>query len=78
MRRRSVKHCVTGGPSLTTMHAAHSSAPPQVILVGSHADLVKSTGGSVQEKMTEMSALLKQLPASFHFAGQVAFDCRKL
>ena len=40
-------------------HAAHSSAPPQVILVGSHADVVKSTGGSVQEKMTEMSALLK-------------------
>ena len=57
-------------------HAARSSAPPQVILVGSHADIVKSTGGNVQEKMTGISALLKKLPASFHFAGQVALDCR--
>ena len=57
-------------------HAARSSTPPKVILVGSHADVVKSTGRSVQEKMTQMSALLKQLPASFHFAGQVALDCR--
>ena len=56
--------------------AARSSAPPHVILVGSHADVVKSTGGSVQEKMTDISTLLKKLPASFHFAGQVALDCR--
>ena len=47
-----------------------------MILVGSHADLVKSTGRSVQEKMSQMSNLLKQLPASFHFAGLVALDCR--
>ena len=26
--------------------------------------------------MTDISALLKTLPASFHFAGQVAIDCR--
>ena len=57
-------------------HAARSRATPQVILVGSYADVVKSTGGSVQEKMTQLSALLKQLSASFHFAGQVALDCR--
>ena len=57
-------------------HAAQSSSPPQVILVGSHADVVKSTGESVHEKMTRMSALLNKLPASFHFAGQVALDCR--
>ena len=57
-------------------HAARSSAPPEVILVGSHADIVKSTGGNVDEKMTDISALLKKLPASFHFAGQVALDCR--
>ena len=57
-------------------HAARSSAPPEVILVGSHADIIKSTGGSVQEKMTQMAALLKQLPASFHFTGQVALDSR--
>ena len=57
-------------------HAARSSAPPEVILVGSHADIVKSTGGNVYEKMTDISALLKKLPASFHFAGQIALDCR--
>ena len=57
-------------------HAARSSAPPQVILVGSHADIVKSTGESVQQKMTLKTDLLKQFPASFHFAGQVALDCR--
>ena len=57
-------------------HAARSSAPPQVILVGSHADIVKSTGGNVQEKMTDISALPKKLPASIHFAGQIALDCR--
>ena len=57
-------------------HAAQSSAPPQVILVGSHADVVKSTGGSVKEKLNRISALLKKLPASFHFAGEVALDCR--
>ena len=57
-------------------HASQSSAPPQVILVGSHADRVKSTGESVQEKMTQLSALLKKLPVSFHFGGQVALDSR--
>ena len=57
-------------------HAAWSSAPPQVILVGSHADVVKSTGKSVKEKMTHISALLKKLPASFNFAARVALDCR--
>ena len=57
-------------------HAAQSSTPPQVILVGSHADVVKSTGRSAQEKMAQVSALLKQFSATFHFAGQVALDCR--
>ena len=57
-------------------HAARFSAPPQVILVGSYADKVKSTGKSAQEKLTQMSALLKQMSTSFQFAGQVALDCR--
>ena len=57
-------------------HAARSSAPPQVILIGSYADIVKSTGKSAQEKLTQMSALLKQMSNSFHFAGQVPLDCR--
>ena len=55
---------------------AQSGAPAQVILAGSHADMVKSTGGSVHKKMTQMCDMLKQLPASFHFADHVALDCR--
>ena len=57
-------------------HAARSSAPPQVILAGSHADVLKSTGKSIKEKMTRISALLKKLPTTFHFAGQIALDSR--
>ena len=57
-------------------HAAQSSAPPQVILAGSHADVVRSTGKSVKLKMTQITDILKKLPASFHFAGHVALDCR--
>ena len=56
--------------------AAWASTPPKVILVGSHADKVKSRGGNVQQSLSQMSALLKHLPASFYFAGQVALDCR--
>jgi len=62
--------------SFINNHASWASAPPQVILVGSHADKVKDSGGSVQEKMSQMSALLKRLPTSVCFAGQVALDCR--
>ena len=62
--------------SFINNHASQSSTPPEVILVGSHADVVKSTGGSVQEKMTFMSDLLKRLPVLFHFVGEVAIDCR--
>ena len=62
--------------SFINNHAARASAPPQVILVGSHADKVEARGGSAQEMMSQVSALLKRLPASFYFAGQVALDCR--
>ena len=54
----------------------HVYAAPEVILIGSHADIVKSTGRSVQEKMTQITGELKKLSASFHVAGQVALDCR--
>ena len=57
-------------------HAARSSAPPQVILVGSHADVVMSTGQNAQEKMTQLSDLLMNFSSTSHFAGQVALDCR--
>ena len=62
--------------SFINNHAARASALPQVILVGSHADKVKARGGSAQEKMSQVSALLKRLPTSFYFAGQVVLDCR--
>ena len=62
--------------SFINNHAARASALPQVILVGSHADKVKARGESVQEKMSQVSALLQRLPTSFCFAGQVGLDCR--
>jgi len=62
--------------SFINNHAARASKPPQVILVGSHADKVKAKGESVREKMFQVSAFLKRFPASFYFAGQVALDCR--
>ena len=62
--------------SFINNHAARASAPPQVILVGSHADTVKARRGNVEEKMSQVSTLLKRLPTSFYFAGQIALDCR--
>ena len=62
--------------SFINNHVARASAPPQVILVGSHADKLKARGGSAQGKMSQVSALLKRLTTSFYFAGQVALDCR--
>ena len=57
-------------------HAARSIVSPHVILIGSHADVVKASGISVQEKMDFISSVLRGLSSSFHFAGQVALDCR--
>ena len=57
-------------------HATRSTAPPHVILVGSHADVVKARGVSAQEIMLTISSALRDLSSSFHFAGQVALDCR--
>ena len=57
-------------------HAARSVVPPHVILVGSHADVIKARGGSVQEKISTISSALRGLSSSFHFVGQVALDCR--
>ena len=57
-------------------HAARSTAPPHVILIGSHADVARSRGERVQEKMSSISAALRQLSFSCHFAGEVALDCR--
>ena len=64
--------------SFINNHAARANAPPQVILVGSHADKVKARHKSVEETMSQMSALLKDLPACFQLAGQVGLDCRDI
>ena len=57
-------------------HTARSIVPPHVILIGSHADVIKARGVSVQEKMSTISSALRGLSSSFHFVGQVALDCR--
>ena len=57
-------------------HAARSIVPPHVILIGSHADVIKARGVSVQEKMSTISSALRGLSSSFHFVGHVALDCR--
>ena len=59
-------------------HAACATAPPHVILVGSHADNVKSRGGSVEQRMSFLSKTLTKLSSTFHFAGHVALDCRNM
>ena len=58
--------------------ADKSSPPPQVILVGSHADKVEARGESAQEKMSKISASLKQFLRSFNLAVEVALDCRDI
>ena len=57
-----------------------TAAPPHVILVGSHEDIVKERGGSVQETMEQITDIVKDIPVSFQFDHSKAFslDCRKL
>ena len=62
--------------SFISNHAARSSAPPHVILVGSHADVLIARGDRVDGKLSQVSSTLATLSSSFHFAGQVALDCR--
>ena len=59
--------------SFINNHAAKASSPPHVILVGSHTDIV---GSKANEKISYLCAILRNLPSSFKFAGQVALDCR--
>ena len=62
--------------SFISNHAAKANAPPQVILVGSHADMLISRGIKVDDKLSHLLSISKELSASFHFAGHVALDCR--
>ena len=62
--------------SFISNHAIKAIALPQVILVGSHADVLVSRGMKVDDKLSHITSLSKELSASFHFAGHVALDCR--
>ena len=61
-------------------HSKRTTTPPHVILVGSHEDIVKERGGSVQETMEQITDIVKDIPVSFQFDHSKAFslDCRKL
>ena len=62
-------------------HCKRTSAPPPVILVGSHQDVViKARKENVEEKMKQIlqSLALEDLPTTFHFVGNVTLDCRDL
>ena len=57
-------------------HAVRSSAPPHVILIGSHADIVKSRGEKAKEKLAQILIAVRKISSSFYCAGEVALDCR--
>ena len=61
-------------------HSKRATAPPHVILVGSHKDTVKDSGGNVQKIMEEITDIVRDIPVSFQFDHSRAFplDCRKL
>ena len=66
--------------SFINNHAARAqvtlTAPPHVILVGSHADVVKSRGENWQRKPESVANAVGSFPCSFTFVGQIALDCR--
>ena len=61
-------------------HSKRATAPPHVILVGSHKDTVKDRGGNVQKIMEKIIDIVRDIPVSFQFDHSRAFplDCRKL
>ena len=61
-------------------HSKRATAPPHVILVGSHKDTVKDRRGNVQKIMEEITDIVRDIPVSFQFDHSRAFplDCRKL
>ena len=58
------------------VHHVTLTAPPHVILVGSHADVVKSRGENWQRKPESVANAVGSFPCSFTFVGQIALDCR--
>ena len=61
-------------------HSKQATAPPHVILVGSHKDTVKKRGANVQRTMEQITDIVRDIPVSFQFDHCKAFplDCRKL
>ena len=61
-------------------HSKRATAPPHVILVGSHKDVVKERGGNTQKIIEEITDIVRDIPVSFQFDHSKAFplDCRKL
>ena len=64
-----------------TNHSLRSSDPPHVIVIASYADVVQSNGEHPHEKLfriLQSPTLRFASTSSFHFAGSVVTDCRKL
>ena len=61
-------------------HSKRATAPPHVILVGSHKDTVKKRGANVQRTVKQITDIVRDIPVSFQFDHCKAFplDCRKL
>ena len=59
-------------------HCKRTSAPPPVILVGSHKDIIKARKENVEERMKLLLQCLAGIPTTFDFASHVAMDCRLL
>ena len=61
-------------------HSKQTTAPPHVVLVGSHKDKVKERGENVQKTMEQITNVVRDIPVSFQFDCSKAFplDCRKL
>ena len=61
-------------------HSKRVTAPPHVILVGSHEDIVRERGGNVQGIIKQIADCVRNIPVSFQFDPSMVFplDCRML
>ena len=59
-------------------HVAKCFALAHVIIIGSHADVLKSRHESTEEKLLEMASVIQKLQYSFQYSGLIAINCRQL
>ena len=60
-------------------HSQRAAAPPHVMFVGSHKDIVRARGEDPQSIIDEiMENSVKDIQVSFTFEGSFLLDCRKL